>query len=180
MAKNKAADQIDDNVSDADYKYVRGSIPELKDVEMLEEQLGFAPYYNPIPGEAFYAVPVHFDMDLDRDRGFDRWVFQAQHPMQCFRGPKGEEQEKALVRKGEFFSTSVYAQLRLHLYLGLPVELTCQKKVPAKKGSMWVFTMAVTPDTKAKIQARRDEQLAQALAAKSPAARQLAESRATQ
>lgn len=188
MAKNKGVTETvstEPEMDDEDCVYDPRKIPGLEDVELLDEQLGFAPYVEARPGLRFMAIPVHFDMDPDREvldakgnprQPFDRWVFQAVHPIMAARGPKGDEQTRTKVLPGEFFSTTYYKQLRLNMYLGLPVELTCHEKIQMAdcKKTMWTWTMRVSPDTKLKLAAKRAEIVAQMSAAHATPPRQVA------
>ena len=133
-----------------------------------EEQIGFAPYWNPKPEAWFYAVPVSRD---ERDSEFVRYLMRAEMDTPCQRGPNEEDEslnEKVLVKKGEHFSISVYHALAepFDFYLAcptdagfeVPLRATATKKVKTKSGNQcWQWKVQVPPDTKKKLDARRVE-----------------------
>lgn len=116
-----------------------------------EEQLGFPPYWSPVEKGSVVCVPCQLD---DGDPDFERWTMQAKETINCKRGPV-DEAEEVTVGPDEFFSISNYAQLRLHQYIGHEILLTAVEKVKVKSGSMWVFKLSVSKETKAALNADR-------------------------
>ncbi len=139
-----------------------------------EENLGFPPYWNPSAGARFVAVPAMYD---DSDPAFHRWVWQASHDIQCHKGSKGDEEGEdystpVLVKKGEFFSTSNYAQFaKLPQLIGLEVmiEVTGKVKLDAKK-TLWEMVCRMSKTTKAILAERRQRAMAE-IATRAPAKR---------
>ena len=121
-----------------------------------EEVLGFPPYLSLSEGTKVAATVVGFD---DGDPEFERWVFQASHNVKCNKGAKDEdtgEAETVIVKKGEFFSTSNYAQLRLHQYIGVEILLFVKQKVKLAGGkTMWELGLKLTSEGKAQMNAKR-------------------------
>ena len=137
--------------------------------DWVEQQLGFAPYYNPKIGDTFVATPVEID---DKDPEFNRFVFVAGMIMECARGPK-DDAEPVTVNDGEQFTMGAYAMLAplFEDYLGMKCRVTVvdQIKIADGKRTLYRFKLAVSPSdnkliaerkaarTKAKLAARRDE-----------------------
>jgi hypothetical protein len=123
----------------------------------VTEEVGFAPYWTPAPGEKCYATLVARD---ERDPEFVRYLLIAGMPIRCHRGPR-EGGEEVIVNKGEQFSMSAYVQLdqpfMQYLNLGVPVPmlLTAKEKVKGGQGSVWVWDIKVSPETKAMLTAAR-------------------------
>jgi hypothetical protein len=143
------------------------------DGEMVEEMLGFPPYWEPADEKnakghygSFFATVVGFD---DSDEEFERWVFQAKHKTLCHKGP-ADDQEEVIIEAGEFFSVSNYAQLRLSQYMGLDIKLTVEDKVDVKKGKMWVWKLETTKETHALLMQRRQGTVNAAMAKSAEAA----------
>jgi len=129
-----------------------------------EEQLGFPAYFKPKwdaekkIGSKFVATVIQLDDSGD----FERWIFQAEHPIECQRGPVNDA-EKVLVKKGDFFSTSALAQFGdstsgrgLHQYVGerVMLEVVGTRKTD-QPAPMFVFKLTVTAETKARLLAAR-------------------------
>jgi hypothetical protein len=74
----------------------------------VEEQVGFAPYFEPRPDTYFYGILNGVDM---ADPKFLRYTFTAAEDVECFTGP-ADDQVPVTVHEGETFTCSVYAQLR--------------------------------------------------------------------
>ena len=120
-----------------------------------EEQVGFAPYWNPEPGKFFVGTPVARD---ERDPSFLRYLIKAAVDTQCKRGPV-DEAEEVLVKKGEFFSVSVYyalaepfdAILENFTSKGTDIlaKVTAIKTAKTKeKNDVWQWKMHLPPEHK--------------------------------
>ena len=117
-----------------------------------EEQIGFAPYWEPNEGLGFVGTPVAIDA---RDPDFVRFLFIAQQDIECFRGSAASA-ESVLVKKGERFSIGSYFALvdALGEFLTfqqttgkpLTVRVDAVRKVKtAKKQDCWQFRVRVKP-----------------------------------
>lgn len=135
-----------------------------------DEQIGFAPYWNPETGKEFYGALVARD---ERDPEFVRYLVMnlSNRPLACSRGP-ADNAEEVLVQKGETFSISVYHQLReafdfyldvqSHKLMVVPMRLIAQDKVKtASRNEVWRFKLQVPMDVKKKLDAIRHELRAQ-------------------
>ncbi len=130
-----------------------------------DEQIGFAPYWNPEPGKSFAGVPDHIDI---RDPEFVRVVFRAIVDIECKRGPV-EGAETVLVKEGELFTVSMYHSMQEPLEfilthfiskgINFPVRFQALKEVPTKKAGQtcWTWRMQLPPDGKKLMAAKRDE-----------------------
>ncbi len=111
----------------------------------VEEQISFPPYWTAEVGKWFYAMPVDTDT---RDPQFGRYVCQAMSDLMCSTGPK-DDRNDVLVRKGDFFTTSMYTGLPLDKYIGTGVFVKCTGTRETKQpNDMLVFTLAVSPEDK--------------------------------
>ena len=120
----------------------------------VEQQLGFAPYFNPTPGAKFVATPIEID---DKDPDFVRYVFIAEHAMECQQGPK-EDAEPVLVEAGGQFTMAAYASLSMVFedYLGLKCRVTVKDKIKiADNKTLWRFTLAVSQEDNARLMAQK-------------------------
>jgi hypothetical protein len=119
-----------------------------------EEQIGFPPYWSPASGRRLKIRVTAFDQ---RDPTFPRWVVQATHDVACQSGPS-DEAEPRLVKKGEFFSMSLYAALPLQKYVGEEVIVECKDNRDIGSGkTLWVWSLRCTPEVKARVAQRNEE-----------------------
>lgn len=142
----------------------------------VEEQVGFAPYWEPEEGKRFYAILAGVDM---ADPNFLRYSFTAAKDTECFTGP-ADEQVPVTVHEGETFTCSVYAQLRDRFdeYLGLlaegviiPILVTCIGKSDKKTQAgfnFWKFKISVSQENKQLLLKYRSQKLAELRAASQP------------
>lgn len=122
-----------------------------------EEKLGFSPYWQPVEGASFVAIPTEVD-----DQGkFVRVVMVATRDTQCFTGPT-DSQEPVTVAKGETFTLSIYSGLKKvftdYLTAGFPVEImvTALEKIETDNGNdFWRFRVAVEPGAAKQLAATR-------------------------
>lgn len=122
------------------------ALPEFAGFE--EEQLSFPPYWEASEGGWFYGMPVDVDT---RDPQFGRYLIQAEMDIKCKTGKK-DEQEEILVRKGEFFTLSMYGLLPLDRYIGTKVLVKCiGKKDVGQPQKAWNFSLKVSPEDKKKL-----------------------------
>lgn len=130
-----------------------------------EVQVGFAPYWSPDENKSFVGFVVARD---DRDPAFVRYLIQALEDTQCARGPV-DGAEPILVKKGEFYTVSVYHSLSEPFDFMLenftakgdpaPIRMTALKKVKTSTvgQTCWTWKMTMPPDYKKKYLAARDE-----------------------
>lgn len=131
------------------------------------EKLGdFPPYFQPEEGLMFYATAVGVDYE---DPEFHRIIFQAEADVECYRGPK-DDQEPVTVKKGELFTCSAYdilsKQVGFLIMLQSGIVLKCVEKKQSKanpKQSYWTFELKVSPNDKKRLQAFRYEHSQRAL-----------------
>jgi len=132
--------------------------------DWTEEQVGFAPYFSAAEGAKFYAVPVELD---NRQPKFVRVLFMAEHDTACFTGPT-DDQTPTVVKKGEFFTLSLYAGLEekfveyLSCPFPVPCLVECKEKVRIADGEdgprfFWKWSIKVSPETAKKLQGPRAE-----------------------
>lgn len=120
----------------------------------VEEQIGFPPYWSPASGRKLRIRVTAFDQ---RDPTFPRWVVQATHNVACQSGPS-DEAEPRLVKKGEFFSMSLYAALPLQKYVGEEVIVECKEERDIGSGkSLWVWSLRCTPEVHERVANRQEE-----------------------
>ncbi len=149
VTKNTAVEEFD--IDSFDYEKSDPST-------WTKEQIGFAPYWSPAPGEKFFAMPISRD---DRDPKFIRYQFKSlMAHLRCQRGPAKNAEEVDVV-KGGMFSVSSYIQLSDMLDFALstgfacPMEITAREKVEGGQGSVWLFDFAYHPSVKPKVDALR-------------------------
>ncbi len=127
-----------------------------------KEETGFAPYWKPLAGKAFFARPIGRD---DRDPEFVRYQMKLeQDELACQSGPK-EDATDVLVKKGDTFTVSVYVQLddKFNEYMecGLFPIVRCEALREAKTSkpgqTCWIFDLRVSPEDKKKLAAFRQE-----------------------
>ena len=142
-----------------------------------EEQIGFAPYWAPKEGEAFYGILQARD---ERDPKFVRFLVMnlSSVPLKCHRGPV-DNAEEVEVGKGAAFSVSVYYQLEepFDFYLQaqeemgieVPMRVTALNKVDTRDGNeVWRFRLQIEPNAK-KLLNEYKIKLNRELSAKKPA-----------
>lgn len=132
--------------------------------ELTQEEVGFAPYWNPEKGASVYAAVEQMDQ---ADPEFPRFLMRALENVKCQRGSEEKGTlEDVTVQAGEVFSMSVYVQLapKFAEYLSYPFQVplivTAKDKVKGGKGTVWLFGLDVTKTMKKKLQeARASRQL---------------------
>lgn len=135
-------------------------IPTFDTSKWTEEQVGFAPYWRATKGASIIARLVQKDTPED---SFVRYLLQAGQDIECFRGGKGDDEdedsrERVIVKKGEFFTVSVWYSLQdvfdLYLETGLRpwMQLTAVDKVKTSKPgrTAWTWKLLVDPKDKKK------------------------------
>lgn len=136
------------------------AIPDFSKWE--EEQVGFAPYWNPETDKWFLGQVVSRD---ERDPEFVRYLVKAALDTPCKRGPV-DGAEEVLVKSGEYFSISVYYSLQglfdAYLEMGIvpPVmKVIAVKEVKTKKAGQtcWTWKVLISPDDKKRINTKRTE-----------------------
>lgn len=148
------------------------SIPTFDTSKWTEEQVSFAPYWEPAPGAKIIARLIQKDVDPE-ERTFARYLLQAGEDIECARGP-ADEQEKVTVKKGEHFTVSVYYSLQglfdFYLETGLRpwMQLIALEKVDTSKAGqkVWRWKLLVSPEDKKKADQLRAQLQAKMLAAK--------------
>jgi hypothetical protein len=158
MAKttDKASKTDGRNMGDDPNKILANDgIPNLD--EMVEDTIGFAPYWNPEEGKRFYGCVVARD---ERQAEFTRYVVQNMGgPLDCKKGP-ADNAETVTVETGGRFTISSYVQLYeafdFYLECGasgtpIPFVLTAVEKVKGGQGSVWNYSIKMTPAVKNQI-----------------------------
>jgi len=142
--------------ANATNKAPNGNANEIDFSTWEEEQVGFAPYWNPEEGKFFVGTVVARD---ERDPEFLRYLIKAVVDTVCKRGPV-DEAEEILVRKGEFFSISVYHALAepfdfiLENFtargVDIQMKLTAVKEAKTKTQgrTVWQWKMHLPPEHK--------------------------------
>ncbi len=109
--------------------------------ELVSDQIGFPPYWNPAPGKKFFGKVVMRD---ERDPDFIRYVIEAGVRHQCQEGPS-DEAVAVTVDRGQHFNVSLYAGLPLENYYGQTVLVTAMRKQDIDGGkSVWKFDLKTT------------------------------------
>lgn len=137
---------------------------EGEEEQLVNEEVGFPPYWNPGIGKMFKATVMKRD---DRDPDFIRYHLLALAPVICAKGP-ADDSEEILVNEGEFFTCSAYAALPLDEYFGIDVKVITWRKRKlegneASKGAkrdLYEFKIGVTGDTKNMLDAARKHEAA--------------------
>jgi len=127
-------------------------VPDFSPENWSEEQVGFSPYWNPEEGKSFIGRLVEKD---ERDPNFVRYLIQAGEDLECARGPS-EEAETVIVKKGEFFTISVYFSLQgvfdLYLESGIrawmKVTATGISKTKTPGRTVWQWKLQVPKEAK--------------------------------
>lgn len=125
------------------------------------EQLGeFPPYWNPVEGAMIIAKVIGVDY---RDPEFRRIVLEAVAPVECYRGPK-DDQEPVTVEPGERFTMSEYSLVSeivgYLINLACPFSLMAKEQVASRKNtknSYWTFELKMPGDARKRLQAMRRE-----------------------
>lgn len=124
--------------------------------EFVEQQVGFAPYWNPFIGGRFYATPEAIDIDKD-DPDFIRYVLKSHINLTCYTGPADDAKE-VLVKAGDYFTISAYAKLPLQKFIGVPVMAKVIAELDIGKGkTMWDFEVRVSASDDKLLRAKREE-----------------------
>lgn len=137
-----------------------------------EEQVGFAPYWSPEAGAKFVARVIAKE-EAQKDTDFTRYLLQAGEDIACQRGG-GDNAEDVMVKKGEFFTISVYFSLQglFDFYLENKfnpwMQVTCIDERPTKKPgqTVWTWKVNCTKDDKKKADTLRAANAAKQLSAK--------------
>lgn len=166
MAKN---DKSDKRAEEEDRKRMAGEEenPNVRSVAAPEgwedEQTGFPPYWAPRGvGDSFKGIVLYLD---ERDPKFKRWTLRATVDLECQSGPS-EDAEPRTVRAGEFFTISEYAALPMAPYMGIEVwvQVRAWREGVGQGEGMWDWKLKISPESRRIVQARIDQQLADARA----------------
>jgi hypothetical protein len=153
----------------------------IDDAGYVDVNVGFAPYFSPTEGAQFKGRLLDVD---DRDPEFIRYTFMAETEMECFTGPS-DDAETVIVRPGEPFNVSGYAQIPFEQYGGMSMIVSFKDKVPTKTAGrkVWRMGLKLKQEDYEILQARRRESMetrvarAKSLRGEIEASRALAESR---
>lgn len=134
-----------------------GQVPNFDNWQ--EEQVGFAPYWNPEEEKWFYAQIIEKD---ERDPNFVRYLMRAGMDTPCKRGSDAN-QEDVLVKAGEYFTISVYYSLQgafdFYLETGIRpfMKVIALKEVKTKTSGQtcWTWKLLVSPESKKQLEAAR-------------------------
>lgn len=107
-------------------------------------------YWEPVEGQSFTAFIVGIDK---RDPDFERILFKATHDVECYKGPK-DDQEEVTVHEGETFSCGLYRVFQglieqyamAGIFEKIPVTVTAVEKVKQtgdKAKTYWKFSVRV-------------------------------------
>jgi len=137
-----------------------------------EEQVSFAPYWEPEPGSKVICRLIQKDVDPE-ERTFTRYLVQAGEDIECARGP-ADAQEKVMVKRGERFTISVFFALQgvfdfyLENNLTPWMQIIALEKVPTSKPGqkVWRWKLLVSPEDKKKADQLRAQIQSKQLAAK--------------
>lgn len=97
---------------------------EGEEEQLVNEETGFPPYWQPGIGKVFKATVMSRD---DREPDFIRYHLLALAPVMCAKGP-ADDSEEILINPGEFFTCSEYAALHLHKYFGMDIKVVTWRK----------------------------------------------------
>lgn len=150
------------------------AIPTFNTEKWTEEQVGFAPYWQPKKGASFIARVVQ--KDEGEGNQFTRYLLQAGESIDCKRGP-ADEAEDVKVEKGELFTISVYYSLQglFDFYLEnrfkpwMKVTAVEERKTSTPGQTVWTWKLLVSPEDKkkadqirtAKLSAKKEEKPAE-------------------
>jgi hypothetical protein len=131
-----------------------------------ETLTGFPPYWLPEAGAKWAGSVIMKDESGD----FERYVVRATRPVMCQKG-SGDEQERVLVKAGEFFTLSMYSNLQLERFIGLgELIVICKGQITAKTpaGFVWAFRVFPSPATERALAAKDAQNPLLREAAKAP------------
>lgn len=141
MAKNTAPVAAPVNVTEE-------GMPDFS--KWSEEQIGFAPYWSPEPGESIFATVLVRD---ERSADFERYILRCEQPrLMCKRG-KAINATEVEVKKGDSFTVSIYDSIEeafdFYIASGLQprIQLTAEEKIPTNTPgrSVWKWKLMVDP-----------------------------------
>lgn len=132
------------------------AIPTFDTSKWTEEQVGFAPYWSPVKGASFIARVMQKDIDPEAKQ-FTRYLMQAGEDLACKRGP-ADGAEDVTVKKGEYFTISVYFSLQglfdFYLESGhkpwMKVNALEERKTSTPGQTVWTWKLLVSPEDKKK------------------------------
>jgi hypothetical protein len=158
MASKKNEEVADPNVPRRNGEPAAASGSTIDDSDYQEVQVGFAPYFSPSEGAKFHGRLLDADAT---NPAFIRFTFEALTDLECFTGP-ADEQDSVLVRKGEVFTVSAFAQVRFEEYGGMKMIVEFKEKVKTSTvgRSVWLMGLKLHKDDYAIVQARRHESMA--------------------
>lgn len=165
------------------------AIPNFDTKGWVEEQVGFAPYWEADKGQKIIARLVGKE---EKEGTFTRYLLQAGQDMVCYRGAKTLDDdgksikgsaEKVNVKKGEFFTMSVFHSLQglfdFYEETGLKpwMQIHAVEKVKTSTpGQMvWTWKLLVSPEDKKRADAKRMQLAAEKKSEALPAAEKPAE-----
>lgn len=156
MASAKNDQPVDPNVPKKNGGPM-GANPTIDETDYEEVQIGFAPYFSPSEGAKFKGRLV--DADATNPE-FIRFTFIAESPTECFRGPS-DDQESVLVKQGEAFTVSAYAQIKFEEYGGMSMIVGFKEKVKTSTAgrSVWLMSLKLHKDDYKILQARKFESM---------------------
>lgn len=138
---------------------VSNDVPNFANWEEL--QTGFAPYWNPEPNSWIFAQIAEKD---ERQEDFTRYLLRAGVDTKCKRGP-ADNAEDVIVKKGEYFTISVYFALQglfdLFLETGLSpwlrIESVAKVKTKTPGQTTWTWKIMCSPEDRKKIEAKKEQ-----------------------
>jgi hypothetical protein len=150
--KNAAATTVDAPISD----YEKRALAAIQSWE--KDALGFAPYFKVQGlGDCFVGKLVSLDF---RDPKMPRFIFEnpMDIPIQCYKGPV-DNAEPVIVNKGEFFTLSQYKGLPIENYMDIDVMYKVVGTQETDNGTMYVWEVRMSPESKKLVNARRKEEM---------------------
>lgn len=129
-----------------------------------ELDISFPPYWKCELATGFRAQVLGLEPARNA-QDFDRWLWRNVGPaIDCRRG-KVSDGVIETVDKGRIFTTGAFGGLRLESYLGFELAVVCsgQRQLEGNEDSggaprsFWEFQVFVAPETLAKINSQRDE-----------------------
>ncbi len=145
----------------------------------VEEQISFPPYWKPDLGKGWRGTVIARDQ---RDPTFHRYIIESAITLDCRKGPV-DDGEIITITPGMNFSIGVYAALPLERFEGLEVAVIAMstRRLPGNEASenkprdLWEFKTLVSPQVKALLVSRRQEDMAYLKEAQKVARRKMLE-----
>ena len=179
MANRKSTPQSDIDNNPVFQELLAETMQSVVPEGYVEEQISFPPYWKPDLGKGWRGIVIARDQ---RDPNFHRYIIESSITLDCRKGPV-DDGEIITITPGMNFSIGVYAALPLERFEGLEVAVIAMstRRLPGNEASehkprdLWEFKTMVSPQVKALLVSRRQEDMAYLKEAQKTARRKMLE-----